>query len=223
MLDAETLVPDRAVSLCSDPWPPAFSRDGDRAYVVCRPGLVIEVDPALALVLRRAVVAADSGRSCEAGPAALSSNETLLLVPCRASGRLLYLDRATLEPWDSMAVAPGISRVAPAGGGIAVVLVPDSDRALILDLRGKRRLAGVPTAPAPVEVALDAAGRRAFVLAAGRSSAAGGVLAIELPSGAVRARVDLPPGARTLAIWPGARKVRMRWTTASASGGRVAR
>jgi DNA-binding beta-propeller fold protein YncE len=175
------------------------------------------------MVVRGAVVAGDSGRACGAGPGVLSANETLLLVPCGASGRLLYLDRATLEPWDSLQVAAGISRVVVAPGGLAAVLLPDSDRVAIVDLRAKRRVANVPTAPGPVDAALDAAGQMAFVLAAGRSGSAGGLLVISLRDGTVLEQASLPAGGRAVAVWPGRRKVRMSWVRASASGAPAAR
>lgn len=221
--DAGTLRAARAVPLCRDPLPPAFTRDGELAYVVCRPGVVAEVDPKLGIVTRSAAVAGDSGRACGAGPGVLSANETLLLVPCGASGRLLYLDRATLRPWDSLEVAAGMARAVAAPGGLAAILLPDSDRVAIVDLRAKRRVASVPTAPGPVDVALDASGQMAFVLAAGRSGSAGGLMVISLADGTVLGQASLPAGGRAVAVWPGRRQVRMSWVRASASGAPAAR
>lgn len=221
--DAATLLATRAVPLCGEPLPPTFTKDGELAYVVCQPGTVAEVDLRLGMVVRRAVVAGDSGRACRAGPAALSANETLLLLPCAASGRLLYLDRVTLRPWDSLDVAAGMARVIAAPRGRAAVLLPDSDRVAILDLRAKRRVASVPTAPGPVDLALDASGQMAFVLAAGRSGSAGGLLEISLRDGTVLGQASLPAGGRAVAVWPGRHKVRMAWVRASASGAPAAR
>jgi hypothetical protein len=200
----------RSLPLCAEPVAVSFTREGDRAYVTCRPGTVAEVDPRLKIVVQSAVVAADSGRACGAGRGPLSANGTLIFVPCAASGQILYLDRVTLRPWDSLFVARGVSAMAVTPEAVAVALLPDSDRAALVDLRGKRRLASIETAPNPVDLALSADGRVAVLLAAGRGGE-GALMELDTRSAVIFSRVGIPGGGRAVHVWPGQREPRMRW------------
>lgn len=209
-LSTGRLAPIRTVPLCAQPVGLSFTREGDRAYATCRPGTVAEVDPRLDVVIQTALVGADSGRACEAGRGALSGNGTLLFVPCAASGQILYLDRVTLRPWDSVFVARGLGALAVTPEAVAVALLPDSDRVVLVDLRRKRRLGSVPFASNPVDLGLSADGRLALLLAAGRGG--GGALAeLDTRRGALLARVPIPGGGRAVHVWPGPREPRMRW------------
>ncbi len=201
----------RALPICAEPVALAFTPEGDRAYVTCRPGTVVEVDPQLEIVVRRAFVSADSGRACQAGRGALSGNGTLLFVPCAATGRVLYLDRVTLRPWDSVSVAVGVGALAVTPAAVAVALLSNSGSVALVDLRRKSRLATVATPPVPVDVALDAGGRFAFVLAAGSGSQDGALLQVDTYTGAIAARIVLPPGGRAVYVWPARRESRMHW------------
>lgn len=207
---ADRLSEDRSLPICAEPVALAFTREGDRAYVTCRPGAVAEVDPKLEIVVQTTFVAADSGRACGAGRGVLSSNGTLLYVPCAATGRVLYLDRVTLRPWDSVSVGAGVSALAVTPGAIAVALLPDSGSVALVDLRRKRRVATIATSPNPVDVTLGADGRTAFVLAAG-SAGDGALLQIDTQTGAITARTAVPAGGRAVYVWPGGREVRMHW------------
>lgn len=208
--NAEDLSELRALPICAEPVALAFTGEGDRAYVTCRPGTVAEVDPKLEIVVQRAFVSADSGRACQAGRGALSGNGTLLFVPCAATGRVLYLDRVTLRPWDSVSVAVGVAALAVTPGAVAVALLPDSASVVLVDLRRKSRLATVATPPDPVDVVLSAGGRFAFVLAAGRGGD-GALLRIDTQTGTVTARRALPGGGRAVYVWPARRESRMHW------------
>jgi hypothetical protein len=209
-----TLEERRWIGVCDDPQSLVFTREGDQGYATCAPGRVAEIDPKLEFLVRTAFIGADSGRACGAGRSALSPNGTLLLIPCAVTGRLLYVDRVTLQPWDSADVGPGISAVAATPGGVAVVLQPDSDRVLLVDLGHHASLATIATPPAPVDVALSARGRTAFVVCAGRAGGPGALLELDTHDGAVRANALLPPGARALYVWPGRRNSRLRWAAA---------
>ncbi len=202
----------RALPVCAEPVALAFTREGDRAYVTCRPGAVAEVDPKLEIVVQTAFVAADSGRACGAGRGALSPNGTLLYVPCAATGRVLYLDRVTLRLWDSMSVAVGVGALAVTPGGAALALLPDSGSVALVDLRRKRRLATVATPPDPVDLTLSADGRVALVLAAGRGGD-GALLQVDARTGAVMGRAALPGGGRAVYVWPARREARMHWVS----------
>jgi DNA-binding beta-propeller fold protein YncE len=204
------LAPTRSLPVCSEPVALSFTQDGDRAYVTCRPGSVAEVDPRLQMVVQTALVGADSGRACGAGRGALSANGTLLYMPCAASGQILYLDRVTLRPWDSVFVARGVGSLAVTLGAMAAALVPDSNRLALVDMRRKRRLASISLPPNPVDVSLSASGRLAFVLTAGLGGE-GALWELDLQSGAVLARGAIPGGGRAVHVWPGRREPRMRW------------
>jgi DNA-binding beta-propeller fold protein YncE len=201
----------RWIPVCEDPQSLAFTREGDQGYVVCAPGSVAEIDPTLDYLVRQAFVAADSGRACGAGRGALSPNNTFLYVPCARTGQLLYVDRVTLRPWDSTAVGVGITAAAAAPGAIAVVLQPDSDRAVIVDLARRARRASLPTPPDPVAVAVSADGARAYVTCAGRAGGPGALLELDVRRGTVVARTPLAPGAGAVYAWPGLHESRMHW------------
>lgn len=207
---AGQLVQTRSLAVCPHPVALSFTREGDRAYLTCRPGSVAEVDPRLELVVQTTLVGADSGRACGAGRGALSGNGTLLFVPCSASGQILYLDRVTLRPWDSVYVGRGVGPLAVTQAGVAVALLPGSSRIVLVDLRGKRRLASLSLTPSPVDVALSASGRLAFVLGADLGGE-GALWELDLRSGAVLARVTIPGGGRAVRVWPGRREPRTRW------------
>lgn len=216
ILQADRLTEERAIPVCPEPVSLTFSPDGDRAYVTCRPGAVAEVDPKLQIVLRSRLVGADSGRACGAGRGALSANGTLLYVPCAGTGQLLYLDRVTLRPWDSVSVGAGAAVTVVTPSALAVTLLPDSDRVVLVNLRSKALVAMVATPPNPVDVALSAGGRLAFVVTAGRDGAQGAVLELDAQTGAELGRAAIPPGAGAVYVWPGRRASRMHWV----SGGR---
>jgi hypothetical protein len=157
------------------------------------------------MVVRRAMLGADSGRACGAGRGDLSANGTLLLIPCAVSGKLIYLDRATLNGWDSVPVGVGAAAVAVTPHAVAVILFPDSNRVLLVNLRDRRVIASV-TARRPADVALSADGRVAVVAADGE------VIAMATGTGAVTGRAQGPRGSSLVRVWPGRREPRMHWT-----------
>lgn len=213
VLRADGLTEERVIPVCPEPVSLSFTREGDRAYVICRPGTVAEVDARLLILVRTGAVAGDSGALCGAGRGALSANGTLLFVPCARTGQLLYVDRATLRPWDSVSVGVGAAVTAVTPGAVAVTVVPDSDRVALVDLRSKALLARISTPPNPVDVALNATGRVAFVVTAGRAGTWGTLLAVDTQTGAELKRAGLGPGARAVYAWPGQRSPRMYWTS----------
>lgn len=212
ILQADRMTGIQTIPICPEPASLAFAPDGDRAYVTCRPGAVVEVDVRLRIVVRSAWLGADSGRACKAGRGDLSANGTLLFVPCAGTGQLLYLDRATLKPWDSMPVGAGASAVAVTPDGVAVILLADSNQVLLVNLRSKAPVAEVP-APNPAAVALSADGRLAFIAAGGRGGAAGELVKIATQTGVVLNRAPILGGGSAVYVWPGRRDSRMHWGT----------
>jgi len=214
VLRADRLTEERVIPICPEPVSLSFTREGDRAYVICRPGTAAEVDARLLIVVRRRELGGDSGQACGAGRAALSANGTLLFVPCARTGQLLYVDRATFKPWDSVSVGVGAAATAVTSGAVAVTVLPDSDRVVLVNLRSKALVARVATPSNPVDVALSAGGGVAFVVTAGRGGAWGTLLQIDTRTGAELRRAGLGPGARAVYVWPGQRDPRMSWTSA---------
>lgn len=200
----------RAVPICPEPVSLVFAPDGDRAYVTCRPGAMVEVDLGLGIVVRSAWLGADSGRACGAGRGDRSANGTLLYIPCALTGRLLYLDRATLTPWDSVSVGAGVAVTAVTPGAVAVTVFPEADRVALVNLRTKTPVAAVAVSH-PLDVALSADGRLAFVVGAGRDGPGGALVKIDTRTGTDLGRVALPSGARAVYVWPGRREPRMSW------------
>jgi hypothetical protein len=220
ILGADRLTETRTIPVCSEPVSLVLAPDGDRAYVTCRPGAVVEVDAQLQMVVRSAWLGADSGRACGAGRGDLSANGTLLYIPCAGTGRLLYLDRATLTPWDSMPIGAGAAVTAVTPHAVAVILLPDSDRVLLVNLRSKTLVAAVAT-PNPVDVALSADSRIAFVVGAGRGGAEGELLKVATQTGGVLGRAAVPAGGRAVHVWPGRREPRVYWVASRASSPRI--
>ena len=218
VLRADHLTEERAIPICPEPASLSFTREGDRAYVICRSGTVAEVDTKLLMVVRTGWVGGASGRPCGAGRGDLSANGTLLYVPCANTGQLLYLDRATLKPWDSVSVGVGAAVTAVTPGAVAVILLPDSDRVVLVNLRSKMLVAAVAAPPNPVDVGLSTSGRVAFVVTAGRDGAWGTLLEIDTQTGAELRRAGLGPGARAVYVWPGQQDSRMHWMSARATG-----
>jgi DNA-binding beta-propeller fold protein YncE len=99
--------------------------------------------------------------------------------------------------------------VAVTPGAVAVILLPDSNRVLVADVRGKVPVALVPAAN-PVGVALSADGELAFVAAAGRGGS-GELVKIATQDGTVLRRATIAGGRSAVYVWPGRRDSRMHW------------
>ncbi len=183
-------------------------------YLACRGDTVVEIDLKLRTVIRDAPLAPPAGPgalACQVADLGLSANGTVVFALCERSGHVLYLDRVTLGPLDSVAVGTGAARLARTpGGGLAVITRPAAQEVVLVDLR-RRRVAERITTPGPAtDVAIGADGRRAYVLTA-PASGPGLALVVDLRAGRVISETRVPAGSTRLALWPDQDTPVMRW------------
>lgn len=188
----------------------AVTRAGERAFVRCtgRRAAVVVVDLELRRVVTTAYLGehrvADSGQGmsgCGAGGLALSPTETLLLVPCSVSGYLVYLDRLTQEPFDSVFLGPGIEGIAvsprrPHG------LLTSAEPATVtfVNLRTRDTLARIPLTGPPRSVAVSGDGATAVVSTGNHDT--GTLLLLDMDARRVLSTIQMA-GAGDVSIWPG--------------------
>ncbi|HWP37040.1 MAG TPA: hypothetical protein VNL18_05735, partial [Gemmatimonadales bacterium] len=200
--DAGTLDVERPLAGC-DARDVVLTRGGERAYVLCADDLIAEVDPALRLVVKNVELSATSGR-CGTAAGALSANQTVLFVACSASARLLYLDRVTLMPFDSVDIGAGAARLALSPDGRhAVVASPSGGIVEVVDVRARTVRHRLPL-PEALDIAVSADGH-AFVVGAER------LWEVDVGAGLMAREVALGAPAAAVVVWPGPREPRMRW------------
>lgn len=176
---------------------------GERAYLICADGKVVEVDPALQLVVQVADLGGREPR-CEPAAAALSANGTVLFVACAASGALLYLDRVTLAPFDSLTIPSGARHLAVSGRHALLTIPGVEGQLVIVDVRA-RSVQQVVSLPGALNVAVTAAGRRALVTAPPR------IIEVDVDTGQVLQDTTHAGITGSLALWPGPWEPRIRW------------
>lgn len=219
-LDARTLRRETTLQPCPGyPEGIAILRDLNRAYTRCMGNEteVADIDLDLRRVITRVSVhQADSSRpldqSCGAGGISLSRTGTVLLVPCSSSGMLLYVDRLKLAPFDSVAVGSGVYHVAASPtGSKAIVTYPASRRVAFVDLRNRRLTTEINAPGEPIDIAIGGDGRRAYILASAAHENAGTLMLLDMDSERVVSEVSVPPGSRSISLWPGRWSPVMRW------------
>lgn len=195
----------------------AVRADGDEAFVACDDDTIAEVDPQLRRVVRQIPLEGEdrADRKCGAGGMAFSPSETVLLILCASSGRLLYLDRVTLAPFDSVDVGGGgkglvVSRPL----GIAIVGYGAAGLALV-DLARRQLRIRIPLSGRPVSLALSADGRSVYAVMVEHTQVergpVGRSLKIDLRSGRVAIQAPAPPNPTAIAVWPGEEAPIMSW------------
>jgi hypothetical protein len=190
--------------------------EGGRAYVTCPDETIVEIDAALRQVVRSVPLPRASGtQPCEAAGADLSLAGTALLIACARSGMLLYLDRVTLTPFDSMRVGLGATALAVARGGRTAALALSGGELVVVDVPGRRVRARWQLPPPVGAVAMSRDGSWVFAVTRDGSPSAE-LVKLEVPSGRAAARRALPRGGRALSLWPGSTPPIMRWTAAPA-------
>ncbi|NIM51922.1 MAG: hypothetical protein GTN78_05415 [Gemmatimonadales bacterium] len=193
-----------------------FARE--KLYVACEDDTVAEVDAKLRLLVRAAALApeptAPASDPCLPSDIALSRNGTIVFVLCGASGRILYVDRVVLQPFDSVDVGAGASQLALSPNGRwAVVTHTGRDEVLVVDLRRRLVTAQVPTPGRPYAVAVGSDGRWAYVAAEGADSEPGVLLQIDLQGRRSTAQIAMPYRVTGVSVWPGSKSPVMRWST----------
>lgn len=200
------------LGVCADhPVNAAVHSDGKRAYVVCEGDVVAELDTELDRVVRRTPFnnAMPGTEVCGAGDIALSRNETLLLIPCRRSGRLLYLDRVTLAPLDSVIIGVDGEHLVVSTRLPSALLISEQRTLVRVDLRA-RHADTHASLPGPVLALVPSADGR-WIFGAFRNGA-GGVVKLNFVTGLVAAEAVGTPGIRAIAVWPGAEAPVMSWS-----------
>lgn len=188
----------------------AVHSDGKRAYVVCQGDVVAELDTELDRLVRSThfTDGTPGAEVCGAGDIALSANETLLLIPCRRSGRLLYLDRVTLAPLDSVAIGLESRHLVVAPRLASAWLISEQRKLLQVDLR--LRLADTrATLPGPVLALVPSADGRWLFGAVGNGAA--GVVKLDPVTGFALVVAAGTSGIGAIAVWPGVEAPVMSW------------
>ncbi len=210
-LSARDLSESRRLEVCEGrPDDLAVMRGGERAFVRCagRRAAVVVVDLELHRVVRTIYLGesevADSAlgaNSCGTGGIALSRTEALLLVPCSLSGYLVYLDRLTQEPFDSVFVGPGIEGIATSPRRPYALLTSTEPAAIsFIDLRTRRTVAQIPVAEKPRSLAISGDGSVAAVSTGNHDT--GALLLLDIDAQHVLSTVQIP-GAGDVSVWPG--------------------
>jgi len=196
----------------------AIMRTGDRAYVRCagRETTVAVID----LELRRVVTAeplgtthrfdsTDNVRHCGGGGLALSRTESLLLLPCSASGYLLYVDRMTQAVLDSVFVGSeidqiGISPLQP----YAVVTATTPPSLSFVNLRTRRVESKLPLPGPPASLVVSGDGKSALVSTGYLEG--GMLLLLDMDAQLVISSVPLA-GSGGIGMWPGRWSPVLNW------------
>jgi DNA-binding beta-propeller fold protein YncE len=186
-------------------------RDAEKVYIVCDTDSVAEVDATLERVVRLSTLGDEVGSasSCAPAGAALSHNGTVLFVPCRESGWLLYLDRVTLVPFDSVEIGPEALNVTVAPRLQGAVVPVGSGDVLIIDT-ARRQVAATLHLDAPSrDLAVSADGKWLYTLEGdgGRET----VARLAPITARLAATVRVPVQSAALAVWPGVEASVLTW------------
>jgi len=185
----------------------------DRAYAVCGESTLVEIDRKLEIVVRSASllpVDSSDGASCGAGGVATSRSGSIVYVLCRQTGMLLYIDRLTLTPFDSVDVgASGHDMVLVPGGRRAVITRPSANELVVVDLHDREVESRVHL-EAPWSAAVGADGHHAYVTTRA-TQGPGLLLRVNLESSTVTGTTQALQGAFGITLWPSTASPRMRW------------
>jgi hypothetical protein len=192
----------------------ATVRPNDRVYLLCDGDRVVEVDRRL----RTLITTVDLPRPttsdqspCGASDIGIASTGSIVFALCAETGRLLYLDRVSLDAIDSLDVGYGGQWLVRAPDGQHVVVGrPDRREVVVADVRRRVIVGRIATEYAPLAAVVGADSRTAYV-ATGIPRVPGRLLHIDLQSAAVRRDVPTVPMPITLSAWPGEESPAMRW------------
>ncbi len=202
VVDLATLAELRRVEACADPIEFRLMRDGRRAFLLCAPGEIAEIDLELGILLRKQAL----DGSCAARGILLSSNETALLVWCTAAGKLMILDRVTLAPLDSVAADPGEAMLIPMRGGrIAGLIYAAPPRLVLIDLGGRASTGNLALEDAVLAAAVSAGGRFLYLATGAR------LLRFDVERRGIDRSIGLPGRPAAIALWPASWEPKMRW------------
>ena len=184
---------------------------GDRIYLSCdaEPGIIVEIDR---IALRVVRTSTNGLAGCHPDPLAFSRNEGILFVLCQGSGWLLYLDRVSLLPIDSVEVGHGVSDllVLPRTPE-AILTVPHRNELVVLNLHNRAVQARIKMVETPRQGTVTHDGRAAYVTTLNDGARQGSLVKIDLVRGQIVASTPIPGGATAVAAWPGLRSPRLDW------------
>jgi len=220
LLSADSLGERSRIEPCEGyPETMALLPDMHRGYTRCHGGkaTVVELDLALGRLIR--TMDLDQGASlapttsqCGSGGIALSTSGNILLIPCSASGMLLYLDRMTLEGLDSIPVGRGAQQIAVSPRRpVALVTSPDSGAVVLVDLARRSIMARIATPGSASAVAVSGDGKMGYVLLPGTGSKPGTLIRLDIRARTILNTVTVGPGSRSLTVWPGRWSPAMWW------------
>ena len=169
-----------------------------RAYVLCG-AEIAELDLPLRRLVRTVPVDLDAG--CGPGGLAPSRSGNIIYTTCSKSGQLLFLDRVTLRPLDSLRLASGGTELATSPGiPTALVRFPLLRRLEFVDLAKRTTTMRLADFGAFSAFALGGDGLWAFV-ATGDSGSR--LLKIDLRTNHTAASNTLSGRTSSVAVWPG--------------------
>lgn len=184
----------------------AIVKQVKRAYVRCDTALA-ELD----LPLRRLVrtVPLDLDAACGLGGLAPSRSGNIIYTTCAKSGQLLFLDRVTLRPLDSLGLPPGGTELgASARIPIALVRFPRLQQLEFVDLEKQRTTMRLTDFGKLSVFALSGEGLWAFVTTGDSGNR---LLKVDLRTGQTTATNTLPGGTSSVAVWPGPNTPVLLW------------
>ncbi len=198
-LSAASLSKYEKLSVCSTaPLAIAIVSQVKRAYVRCDAGLA-ELD----LLLRRLVrtVPLDLDAACGPGGLAPSRSGNIIYMTCAKSGQLLFLDRVTLRPLDSLRLVPGGTELAASAQlPRALVRFPLRQQLEFVDLEQQTTTMRLTDFGKFSVFALSGKGLWAFVTTGDSGNR---LLKIDLRTDRTTATNTLPGGTSSIAVWPG--------------------
>lgn len=187
----------------------AVMKSGKRAFVRCEGRATLAaVDLELKRVVRTVHLAAGGSTGtgtaqddCGGGGIALSRTGGLLLIPCSVSGHLIYVDRLTLEPIDSVQLAPGAYYIAvDPRHPRALVASRDSARVVLVNLRTRSVETSIALPGPPTAITVSPDGRHCWITT--QRGEAGTLVKLELAGGRVVATAPADD-VGAVSLWPG--------------------
>lgn len=154
------LVPLYSIATCDDHVVAlTLFEPGTKAFAACENGALVEIDTEL--IKRQRITPIPD---CVPAGVTLNASETLIVLPCRRSGRIYLLDRVGLTVFDSIEAGPGLTGLMPEVSRRRGVVTRSDGHAGYLEIRtGKLTELNLPGAV--VGAAQTANGPIALILA----------------------------------------------------------
>ncbi len=187
----------------------AVLSDIERAYVRCtNSDALVEVDLKLGRLVQMTALPPPG---CGDGQLAAVRTGSRLYMPCATSGQLIYLDRRTLAPIDSVRIGTGIRSVhVDRRGEFALVSRPSESELVLVDL-GARQVHRRSPIPGPIKGLTIQAGDGWIFAAASHTAPFSELLSLIVPELRTVAAARLAGEAMSLDIWPRGQTPVLNW------------